>query len=158
VPTRTANAVWTTDLISSLVSFTHVRSRPPCTTYVRRPRLGTLSGYHERRPTDVESEEASANAVLTTAVVDTRGQPWTLSVLARRLSCSGGLWWTRVDAEILLKSLLAGAVALPREFGAGLRVVGWRGAAAALWCGSRPGWLTAPCGAGGTGTMGAGCP
>ena len=61
-------------------------------------------------------------------------------------------------AILHLKSLLAGAVALPREFGAGLRVAGWCGAAVALWRGSWPGWLIAPCGAGGAGTMGAGCP
>jgi len=32
-----------------------------------------------------------------------------------------------MDPDVLLKSLLAVAVALPREFGAGLRVAGWRG-------------------------------
>jgi hypothetical protein len=37
--------------------------------------------------------------------------------------CTG----TYLDSGILLKSLLAGAVALPREFGAGLRVAGWHG-------------------------------
>jgi len=63
-----------------------------------------------------------------------------------------------VDPDILLKSLLAGAVALPAEFGAGLRVAGWRGRCRSVARGSRPGWLIARCGAGRAETMGAGCP
>jgi hypothetical protein len=47
--------------------------------------------------------------------------------------------------EAELKTLLRrGAVALPREFGAGLRVAGWR-AAAALWRGSRAGLRLSGC-------------
>ena len=55
---------------------------------LRRWQSASVLGFGTKRP--------PANAVLTTAV-DAKVP------LTRRLTCSGGLWWTRVDPKILLK-------------------------------------------------------
>jgi hypothetical protein len=55
------------------------------------------------------------------------------------------VWIPTTTIKTKVKTLLRrGAVALPREFGAGLRVAGWR-AAAALWRGSRAGLRLSGC-------------
>jgi hypothetical protein len=59
---------------------------------------------------------------------------------------------------VLVFSLLAGAVAVPGEFGAGLRVVGWCGSLPLCGAAGRPGGLICPSRGGGAGRIGAGCP
>ena len=60
-----------------------------------------------------ENQVDLANVLLTTAV-DAWRRPWTTSRPGRRLSCSGGPWWTRVDPGVLLIRK-AEVLAVPRR-------------------------------------------
>jgi hypothetical protein len=73
-------------------------ARPFKVRYSSQRKVG---GHSRGRRYLLRDEEATANAVLTTAM-DTWDDRGHQGAPARRLACSDGLWWTRVDPEILL--------------------------------------------------------